>query len=144
MVLSYKNISLKGFFFDIKINFYKDVNLIIAFRNLKGLSRQFFYIFKIFHNFYNKESFFLNNFINNFKVLKSLNIFFLKILSIFVRIFDIVNLSNLRLYYIRHYRGICVFIGKPSKGQRTWSNSNTIKRCGTLIKLINKKDSWFN
>ena len=39
----------------------------------------------------------------------------------------ILKLHAVRLFLIKNYRGKAQFLGKPSKGQRTWSNAKTAK-----------------
>lgn len=51
-----------------------------------------------------------------------LNNYYSQINSVNNQIFDLVRLNILRLYLIKSYKGRCHAIGKPVKGQRTWSN----------------------
>jgi len=36
---------------------------------------------------------------------------------------DLLRLNIIRLYLIKSYRGYCHSLGKPVRGQRTWSNA---------------------
>lgn len=55
----------------------------------------------------------------------SLNLLFSKITSINHSVFDLTRYSLLRLYLIKTTRGRSHALGKPSRGQRTWSNAWT-------------------
>lgn len=55
----------------------------------------------------------------------SLNLLFSKITSINHSVFDLNRYSLLRLYLIKTTRGRSHALGKPSRGQRTWSNAWT-------------------
>ena len=52
-----------------------------------------------------------------------LNILFSQITSVNNPVFDITRYNLLRLYLIRTTRGRSHALGKPSRGQRTWSNA---------------------
>ena len=76
----------------------------------------------------------ITNFITNKKVnlqnsssisLESLNVFFSQFTSVNGRLRDIQRLILIRLYLIKTVRGRSHALGKPSRGQRTWSNSWT-------------------
>lgn len=54
---------------------------------------------------------------------QSVNIMFSKITSVNNTAFDLLKYSLLRLYLIKTTRGRCHALGKPSRGQRTWSNA---------------------
>jgi len=56
---------------------------------------------------------------------KSFNVFMSKLISINNSIFEIQKYNHIRLFLIRTHRGRCHAIGKPSRGQRTWSNAST-------------------
>jgi len=53
---------------------------------------------------------------------KPLNIFLSQIHTVNNKYTDLLRLNIMRLYLIRSYRGRCHAIGKPVRGQRTWSN----------------------
>ena len=55
------------------------------------------------------------------------------------------ELNIIRLYLIKSYRGKAHAIGKPVKGQRTWSNSwNSYKINKILRNFINKTKQFAN
>jgi len=60
---------------------------------------------------------------------------------------ELVRLNIIRLYLIRSYRGRAQSLGKPSRGQRTWSNAWTahysnhvIKSFLTLVKKLHAEN----
>ena len=55
----------------------------------------------------------------------SLNIMFSQLTSVNNSIFDLTRYNFLRLYLIKTTRGRAHALGKPSRGQRTWSNAWT-------------------
>jgi len=76
----------------------------------------------------------ITNFIINRKIslqgldsinLESLNIFFSQFSSVNGKLRDLQKLILIRLYLIKTVRGRSHALGKPSRGQRTWSNSWT-------------------
>ena len=62
---------------------------------------------------------------NNKSVLRTMNIIFSQISSINHSIRDIKRLTSIRLYLLKTTRGKAQALGKPSRGQRTWSNAWT-------------------
>lgn len=66
------------------------------------------------HNFrkiYNKE------------LIGFLNHYYSQVSSVNNSLLDLSRLNIIRLYLIRCYKGRCHALGKPVKGQRTWSNA---------------------
>ena len=57
--------------------------------------------------------------------LESLNVFFSQFSSVNGKLRDLQKLILIRLYLIKTVRGRSHALGKPSRGQRTWSNSWT-------------------
>lgn len=57
------------------------------------------------------------------KTLTPLNIIFSQIHSVNAQIHPLVNLNIVRLYLIKSYKGRAHAVGKPVRGQRTWSNA---------------------
>lgn len=82
----------------------------------KRFELQYFFLFRN----YNKQ-------LHTFSVAKrkSFNVFLSKLISINHSIFEVQKYNLIRLFLIRSYRGRCHAIGKPSRGQRTWSNGRT-------------------
>ncbi len=142
MVLSYKNIINSGFFMKSKIFFYKNINFTIVIKNLKYYGLVDMILFLKLNNSQLNLRYFLDKYNFNLKLIRLYNIEFLKLSNIFFDLIFIYNLNILRLYFIKHYRGLCLFLKKPNKGQRTWSNSSTVKKLNILNNILNKKDSW--
>ena len=77
----------------------------------------------------------------------SLNVLFSQLTSVNNTVFDLTRHNLLRLYLIKTTRGRCHALGKPSRGQRTWSNAwsaysnNKVTRSfiSTYQNLENKK-----
>ena len=80
----------------------------------------------------------------NISVIEPLNIIFSQVNSVNNSIEDIKKLNILRLYLIKSYRGRCHALGKPVRGQRTWSNAwNSYKVNKTLRSFINETKKNF-
>lgn len=80
-------------------------------------------------------------------VLTPLNIIFSQVNSVNNQVPELKRLSVLKGFLIRSYKGKCHALGKPVKGQRTWSNGwnsyNTNRLVRSFIgetKKILKKD----
>jgi len=56
-------------------------------------------------------------------IVNTLNVLFSQINSVNNSSNELYRLNVIRLYLIRSYRGKCHALGKPVKGQRTWSNA---------------------
>jgi hypothetical protein len=80
------------------------------------------------------------------RILFPLNIILSQAHPVNYRLDDMHRLFILRQYLMRTYRGRCHALGKPVRGQRTWSNAwgsffhNIFLRkfIGTTVALINK------
>jgi ribosomal protein S13 len=68
---------------------------------------------------------FLLNYLNySFrKSIKSINIIFSQVNNVNSFIGELKKLNIIRKYLIKSYQGYCHLVGKPVRGQRTWSNS---------------------
>jgi len=64
----------------------------------------------------------------------TINKFFSKMAPFKHTIFELTRMNIIRLYLIKSYRGRAQAIGKPSRGQRTWSNAWTAYRNNTVIR----------
>lgn len=79
-------------------------------------------------------------------VLRAINILLSQISTVNNQITEITKLSIVRLYLLKTFRGKAQAIGKPSHGQRTWSNgwtaynSNRVLRdfINTIQKILKK------
>lgn len=56
-------------------------------------------------------------------IINPLNVIFSQINSVNNNLIEINRVNIIRLYLIKSYRGKCHAIGKPVRGQRTWSNA---------------------
>lgn len=63
-----------------------------------------------------------------------LNILFSDITSVNNSIYDLTRYNLLRLYLIKTTRGRSHALGKPSRGQRTWSNAWTAYNCNNTTR----------
>jgi len=68
-----------------------------------------------------------------------LNNYYSQVSSVNNVLWDLTRLNIIRLYLIKSYKGRCHAFGKPSRGQRTWSNGWTaFKYNNTLRKFISE------
>jgi hypothetical protein len=67
-------------------------------------------------------------------VIKSINILFSQINNVNSTISNLQKLYVLRKYLIKSYQGYCHFLGKPVRGQRTWSNAWNSFKCNNLLR----------
>lgn len=65
-----------------------------------------------------------------------LNIFFSQLGSVNNDYFEMKKYNLVRLYLIKSFRGRAQAIGKPSRGQRTWSNAWTAYQYNTTIRTF--------
>lgn len=98
------------------------------FYNKKGIGsftkKLFFKRFELRYFFFKKNNLKTLNTFNTF-YRKSFNIFLSQLISINNNIYDLNKYNLIRLFLIKSYRGRCHAIGKPTRGQRTWSNGKT-------------------
>lgn len=66
--------------------------------------------------------------------LKAMNTYFSRIISVNHPLEEILRYTIIRLYLIKSFRGRCQAIGKPSRGQRTWSNAANAFNCNTILR----------
>lgn len=65
---------------------------------------------------------------------KTLNVYLSRILSINDKPYELIKLNIIRLYLIKTFKGKCQALGKPSKGQRTWSNAQNAYKLNKVVK----------
>jgi len=68
------------------------------------------------------------------ETLRSLNLILAQIGSINKRTVDLTRLNLIRLYLIKTFRGRGHSLGKPIRGQRTWSNAWTAYSSNRILK----------
>lgn len=133
----------KGFFFGGKL-FYFNKTFDGIFENTPGLNLRFKDLimdrFELKNHVSTKAT--LINDIQlekHISIIEPLNIIFSQVNSVNNSIEDIKKLNILRLYLIKSYKGRCHALGKPVRGQRTWSNAwNSYKVNKTLRSFINE------
>ena len=64
----------------------------------------------------------------------SLNILFSQSVSVNTSVTEVIKHNYIRLYLIKTTRGRSQALGKPSRGQRTWSNAWTAYHSNTFIR----------
>ena len=80
---------------------------------------------------------YFKNYNKNF--VKTLNIIFSQINNVNIPLKELKKINILRKYLIKSYKGYCHFIGKPVRGQRTWSNGwSSFKSNNVLRDFISK------
>jgi len=81
----------------------------------------------------------------NISLLRPLNIIFSQVNSVNHRSPDLLKFILVREYLIKSYRGRCHAVGKPVRGQRTWSNAwNSYNINKTLRAFISETSSILN
>ena len=124
----------KGFLFNRQLyNFESSLNDLIF--NFGGLSQ--FSKFQIIKRFeFNKSYLYRNpSFITYPKdFFRVLNVFFSQLSSVNNDYRELLRYNLIRVYLIKSFRGRAQAIGKPSRGQRTWSNAWTAYRYNTTIR----------
>ena len=69
-------------------------------------------------------------------IIKPLNIILSQIHTVNNKYHDIHSMIIMRLYLTRTYRGKCHAIGKPVRGQRTWSNAWTSYKYNKILRTF--------
>jgi len=73
------------------------------------------------------------------KTTKTINIILSQISNVNLNLQELKKLNILKKYLIKSYQGYCHAIGKPVRGQRTWSNAWNSFKCNNILRnLINK------
>jgi len=67
---------------------------------------------------------------------KIINMYLSQLTSINNNIFELIKYNMIRLYLIKTFRGRCYALGKPSRGQRTWSNASTSDKCNRVVRYF--------
>ena len=133
----------KGFFFGGKL-FYFNKTFSEVFENTPGLNLHFKNLildrFELKNHVSTKSTAVLDlesKF--HISLIDPLNLTFSQVNSVNNSIEELKKFNILRLYLIKSHRGKCHALGKPVRGQRTWSNSwNSYKVNKTLRSFINE------
>lgn len=67
---------------------------------------------------------------------RSLNIYFSQLTSVNNQVKELTRFSSIRLYLLKTTRGKAQALGKPSRGQRTWSNAWTAYNYNKTIRMF--------
>jgi ribosomal protein S13 len=67
---------------------------------------------------------------------KVINMYFSQMTSVSHDIEDLLRYNLIRLYLIKTFRGKSQALGKPSRGQRTWSNASTASQLASPLKTF--------
>lgn len=126
----------RGFLYGGKVKSF-NINLKTFFEENPGLAKksqkQLIQRFELNYFLFDKTQAFLTLPLNQRKII---NMYLSQIISINNGIFDLIKYNLIRLYLIKTFRGRCYALGKPSRGQRTWSNASTAFRCNRVIRIF--------
>lgn len=67
---------------------------------------------------------------------KVINMYLSQMTSVSNEIETLLRYNTIRLYLIKSFRGRAQALGKPSRGQRTWSNAWTAYKISTPLKIF--------
>lgn len=67
---------------------------------------------------------------------KVINMYFSRLISINNHINELIKYNIIRLYLIKTFKGRCHALGKPVRGQRTWSNASTTYKNNKIIRYF--------
>ena len=98
-----------------------------------------------FSNFLVKKCY-VNNYAKFFSknLVKTLNIIFSQISNVNSSLIELKKINIIRKYLVKTYQGYCHVIGKPVRGQRTWSNSWNSFKCNNLLRQFITKIKYIN
>jgi len=126
----------RGFLYGGKVKSF-NINLKSFFNENIGLSenskKKLIQRFELNFLSYDKEKTFTHISLDKRKII---NMYLSQLSSINNNIFELIKYNLIRLYLIKTFRGRCHALGKPSRGQRTWSNSSTSYRLNRTIRIF--------
>jgi ribosomal protein S13 len=126
----------RGFLYGGKVRNF-NINLITFFDENSGLSKKskksFLQRFELNFFLFDKEKTFLHLSLDQRKII---NMYLSQLISINNSIFELIKYNLIRLYLIKTFRGRCHLLGKPARGQRTWSNASTSYRVNRVIRVF--------
>lgn len=115
----------KGFLFNGRICPF-DISLQNFFRNTGGLGSNFKFQlvrrFELYRMYYNRKTSFKQV---NSNLYRPINVLLSQTSTVNNQISELVRLHHVRLYLTKTFRGRAHALGRPSRGQRTWSNAWT-------------------
>lgn len=126
----------RGFLYGGKLkNFNTD--LYSFFRENSGIGsyskKKFIQRFELNHFLINKTQIFSNLSLNQRKII---NMYLSQIISINNNIHELIKYNLIRKYLIKTFQGRCHALGKPTRGQRTWSNASTSHKHNRIIRIF--------
>ena len=126
----------RGFLYGGKVKNF-NVNLKNFFNENTGLSdkskEKLIKRFELNFLLYDNEKTFINVSLDRRKII---NMYLSQLTSINNTIFELIKYNLIRLYLIKTFRGRCHALGKPVRGQRTWSNSSTSFKFNRVIRIF--------
>lgn len=119
-----------------------NLNIKNLLNNLQNFNfKNFNLFFKRFEFFFFKFNTYLTFLNINLNFKKIINMYFSRYININYSYKNLIKYNLIRLYLIKSFKGKCAFLGKPSRGQRTWSNAKNSKKNNFLkpfiIKIVN-------
>jgi len=136
----------KGFFYGGNL-FYFDKSLADLFYFLPGLGRKFYNLlisrFELTTLRSDKSTYLTDKEgLNSKSITRAINVILSQTSSVNKCVDELKTLNIIRLYLIKSYRGRSHALGKPVRGQRTWSNSwNSYNVNLTLRRFISETSS---
>jgi ribosomal protein S13 len=131
----------KGFFWGGKLIYPNNLNYSTVTKDLYGVNHKFKILltkrleFSTFLYFTSKTTYLRNYLIFYSKnVTKTINIIFSQINNVNSSLIELKKLNILRKYLVKSYKGYCHVIGKPVRGQRTWSNGWNSFKCNNFLR----------
>lgn len=126
----------KGFLFGGKIKSF-NTNLNDLFKQLNGLNlttkTQFIKRFEFTNFQFDKSQNFSNLTLDEKKII---NMYLSQFLSINNNISELLKYNIIRLYLIKSFRGKAQALGKPCRGQRTWSNASSAYKTNKILRFF--------
>jgi hypothetical protein len=137
----------KGFFFGGKLFYINKLYFNDIFRyHLYGFSFKFKQLFiqrfelTTFVSYYINLFSLIQYFTKTYKnLIKPINIIFSQINSVNSSLTKLKTLHIVRKYLLRTYQGYCHYVGKPVRGQRTWSNGWNSFKCNNTLRNFTTK-----
>ncbi len=95
--------------------------------------KKFVQRFELNYFIFKKDQSFLTLPLNQRKII---NMYLSRLTSINNSIFEIIKYNLIRKYLIKTFQGRCHALGKPVRGQRTWSNASTSYKHNKTIRFF--------
>lgn len=126
----------RGFLYGGKVRSF-NIDMKSFFNENYGLSdfskKKFVRRFELNHFIFRKNESFMTLSLDRRKII---NMYLSQIISINNGISELVKYNLIRLYLIKTFKGRCHALGKPVRGQRTWSNASTSYRLNRVLRFF--------